>query len=253
MRLQGKVALITGAGSGIGRATAILFAREGASVALVGRTAAKLQQVANEIGLDDSRVFCAAADLSRREEAGRAVNSSAEHFGGLDIVVNNAGISRLRKLLEVDEAVFDELFAHNVKNPLWVAQFAIPWLCRRGGGAIVNISTSLTIKPTAGFAVYAMSKAAVDLLTLGLALEHSGDHIRVNTICPAVVDTPIHETYTTPEKAQQRKEDMARTYPLGRIGTPEDVAEAILYLASDASAWVTGITVLLDGGRLMTK
>ncbi len=231
----------------------MLFAQEGAAVGLVGRTLAKLDRVAKEIGLDDSRVFCAAADLSRREEAGRAVNACAEHFGGLDIVVNNAGISRVRKLLEADEVVFDELFAHNVKNPLWVAQFAIPWLRRRGGGAIVNLSTSLTFKPTAGFCLYGMSKAAVDLLTLGLALEHSGDRIRVNTICPAVVDTPIHETYTTPEKARQRKEDMARTYPLGRIGTPQDVAEAILYLASDAAAWVTGITLVLDGGRLLTK
>jgi NAD(P)-dependent dehydrogenase (short-subunit alcohol dehydrogenase family) len=253
VKLKGKIALITGAGSGIGRATAILFAREGASVALVGRTAAKLEQVAGELGLDDSRVFTVAADLSRREGARRAVTSSAEHFGGLDIVVNNAGISRLRKLLEVDESLFDELFAHNVKNPLWVAQFAIPWLTRRGGGAIVNISTSLSIKPTPGFAAYAMSKAAVDLLTLGLAMEHSGDRIRVNTICPAVVETPIHETYLTPEKARQRKEEMARVYPLGRIGTAEDVAEAILYLASDASSWVTGTTLLLDGGRLMTK
>lgn len=253
MKLKGKIALITGAGSGIGRATAILFAREGARVALVGRTTAKLQQVASEIGLDDSRVFWVAADLSRREEAGKAVNSSAEHFGGLDIVINNAGISRLRRLLEVDEALIDELFAHNVKNPLWVAQFAIPWLTRRGGGAIVNISTSLAIKPTPGFAAYAMSKAAVDLLTLGLAMEHSGDRIRVNTICPAVVETPIHETYLTPEKARQRKEEMARVYPLGRIGTAEDVAEAVLYLASDASSWVTGTALLLDGGRLMTK
>ena len=148
MKLKGKVTLITGAGSGIGRATAILFAREGASVALVGRTTAKLQQAAREIGLDDSRVLCVTADLSRREEAGRAVSSTAEHFGGLDIVINNAGISRQRSLVDVDEVLFDELFAHNVKNPLWVAQFAIPWLTRRGGGAIVNISTSLAIKPT---------------------------------------------------------------------------------------------------------
>ena len=132
MKLKGKVALITGAGSGIGRAAAILFAQEGACVALVGRTTAKLQHVASEIGLDDSRVFWVAADLSRREEAGRAVNSSAEYFGGLDIVLNNAGISRQGRLLEIDEPVFAELFAHNVKNPSgW---HSLPFLGLSGAG-----------------------------------------------------------------------------------------------------------------------
>jgi NAD(P)-dependent dehydrogenase (short-subunit alcohol dehydrogenase family) len=251
MKLTGKVALITGAGSGIGRATALLFGQEGASVALLGRTASKLEEVAQKIGGDDSRVHCVAADLSRRLEARRAVDESGEHFGGLDIVVNSAGISRQRKLLEVDEPLWDEMVAHNLKNPFWVAQFAVPWLIRRGGGAIVNISSSLGIKPSPGFGVYGMTKAAMNMLTLALAQEHSADGVRVNTICPAVVDTPIHETYLSPEGVRKRKEEMARFYPLGRIGTAEEVAQAALYLASEEASWITGATLLMDGGRLV--
>ena len=250
MKLAGKVALITGAGSGIGRAIALLFAEEGAKVALVGRTAAKLKEVARKVG-DDCRVHCLAVDLSRREEARRAVDESGEHFGGLDIVVNSAGISRQRKLLEVDEPLWETMVAHNLLNPFWVAQLAVPWLMRRGGGVIINISSSLALKPSPGFGVYAMTKAAMNMLTLALAQEHSADGVRVNTICPAVVETPMHETYLSPEGAKQRKEEMARFYPLGRIGTAEEVAQAALYLASDAASWITGTTLLMDGGRLV--
>ncbi len=249
MKLQGKVAIVTGAGSGIGRAAAILFAGEGAKVALVGRTAAKLDDTARLIAGEG--VFSIVADLSRRDEAQRAVDESAGHFGGLDIVINNAGISRQRTLLETDEPLWDELIAHNLKNPFWVAQAAVPWLARRGGGVIINISTSLGFKPSPGFSAYAMTKAALQMLTLSLAQEHAADRIRANTICPAVVDTPIHETYLTPEGAQRRKEEMARFYPLGRIGTAEEVARAALYLASDDASWITGSTLLMDGGRLV--
>jgi NAD(P)-dependent dehydrogenase (short-subunit alcohol dehydrogenase family) len=251
MKLAGKVALITGAGSGIGRACALLFAQEGAKLTLVGRTPAKLDAVAKSMGADPSRVKCVAADLSLREEARRAVQECAEHFGGLDILINSAGISRQRKLLEVDEAHLDELLAHNIKNPFWVAQLSVPWLLRRGGGTIINISSSLALKPSPGFGAYAITKAAINMLTLALAQEHSAEGIRVNTICPAVVDTPIHETYLSPEDAQKRKEEMARFYPLGRIGTAEEVAQAALYLASEDASWMTGATLLMDGGRLV--
>ncbi len=251
MKLAGKTALITGAGSGIGRATAILFAREGAKLTLAGRTPTKLAAVAREIGADAARVRCVAADLSLREEAKRVVEECGEHFGGLDIVVNNAGMSRQRGLLEVDEALMDELLAHNVKNPFWVAQFSVPWLLRRQGGCIVNISSSLGIKPSPGFGLYAMTKAAVQMLTLALAQDYSAKGIRVNTICPAVVDTPIHETYLPPEEAERRKNEMARFYPLGRVGSAEEIAQAVLYLASDDATWITGSTLLMDGGRLV--
>jgi dihydroanticapsin dehydrogenase len=216
----------------------------------VGRTASKLQEVARAIG-EASRLHSVAADLSRREEARKAVDDCAEHFGGLDIVINNASISRQRKLLEVDEPLWDELIAHNLKNPFWVAQFSVPWLARRGGGVIINVSSSLGIKPSPGFAAYAMTKAALQVLTLSLAQEHASDGIRANNICPAVVDTPIHETYLTPEGAKQRKEEMARFYPLGRVGRAEEVAHAALYLASDEASWITGSTLLMDGGRLV--
>ena len=249
MRLQGKVALITGAGSGIGRAAAILFAQEGAKVALVGRTASKLEETARLIS--GGGVYCVARDLSRREEAQKAVDECARHFYGLDIVVNNAGISRQRSLLETDEPLWQELVAHNINNPFWVAQAAVPWLARRGGGAIINISSSLGLKPSPGFGAYAMTKAALQMLTLSLAQEHAKERIRANTICPAVVETPMHETYLTPEGAQRRKQEMARFYPLGRIGTAEEVAQAALYLASEEGSWITGTTLLMDGGRLV--
>ncbi len=249
MRLGNKVALITGAGSGIGRATAILFAREGAKVALVGRTASKLEETAE--AMPEGKAFCFAADLSRREAAREAADKCAAHFGGLDIVVNNAGISRQRTLLETDEPLWDELVTHNIKNPFWLVQAVVPWLARRGGGVIINISSSLGIKPSPGFGAYAMTKAALQVLTLSIAQEHAKDGIRANAICPAVVDTPIHETYLTPDAAKRRKEEMARFYPLGRIGTPQEIAEAALYLASDEASWLTGTTLLMDGGRLV--
>lgn len=249
MRLNNKVTLITGAGSGIGRASAIRFEREGAKVALVGRTASKLEETAEAI--PKGKAFCFPADLSRREEAQTAVDECARHFGGLDIVVNNAGISRQRTLLETDEPLWDELVAHNIKNPFWLVQAVVPWLARRGGGVIINISSSLGIKPSPGFGAYAMTKAALQVLTVSIAQEHAKDGIRANTICPAVVDTPIHETYLTPDGAKRRKEEMARFYPLGRIGTPQEIAEAALYLASDEASWLTGTTLLMDGGRLV--
>jgi NAD(P)-dependent dehydrogenase (short-subunit alcohol dehydrogenase family) len=249
MKFQGKHALITGAGSGIGRATAVLFTQEGASVALVGRTAGKLEETARITGRDN--VVLVAADLSRRDEARRSFDECAQRLGGIDIVVNNAGISRMRKLVQMDEALWDELIAHNIKNPFWVAQAAVPWLIKRGGGVIINITSSLGIKPSPGFGGYAMTKAALQMMTLAFALEHAGDKIRVNAIAPAVVDTPIHETYLTPEDAARRKAEMAQFYPLGRLGTAAEVAQAVLYLASDDSAWVTGSTLLMDGGRLV--
>lgn len=249
--MAGKTALITGAGSGIGRATALLFAREGAKLGLAGRTPAKLAAVAEEIGADPAHVKCAAADLSVQDEARRVVEECGEHFGGLDIVVNNAGISRQRGLLDVDDVLMDELLAHNIKNPFWVAQFSVPWLARRNGGCIVNISSSLGIKPTRGFGLYAITKAALQMLTLAFAQEYGASGIRVNTICPAVVDTPIHETYLPREEAQRRKDEMARFYPLGRVGSAEEVAQAVLYLSSDEASWITGSTLLMDGGRLV--
>jgi len=249
MKLEGKIALITGAGSGIGRAIGVLFAREGAKVALVGRTQSKLEETARLIATEST--YCIPVDLSRCEEARRAVDLSAGHFGGLDIVVNSAGISRMRKLLDMDEALWDELIAHNIKNPFWVAQAAVPWLAKRGGGAIINISSSLGIKPSPAFGGYAVTKAALQMMTLSFALEHAPDKIRVNTISPAVVDTPIHETYLSSEGAAQRKDEMARFYPLGRLGTAEEVAQAALYLASNDASWITGSTLLMDGGRLV--
>jgi NAD(P)-dependent dehydrogenase (short-subunit alcohol dehydrogenase family) len=228
-----------------------LFAQEGARIAMVGRTPAKLEAVAREVGGTGRAPFWMAADLSRREQARRAVDACAEHFGGMDVVINSAGVSRYKKLLEIDEPLLDELLDHNVKNPFWVVQFSVPWLIRRGGGTIINISSSLGIKPSPGFGAYAMTKAAMNMLTLSLAQEHSAQGIRVNTICPAVVDTPLHETYLSAEDARKRKEEMARFYPLGRVGTAEEVAQAALYLASDAASWITGTTLLMDGGRLV--
>jgi 3-oxoacyl-[acyl-carrier protein] reductase len=250
MKLAGKVALITGAGSGIGRATALLFARHGASLTLVGRTPTKLNAVANEITPDPQHVHCVAADLSQRYEAEHTVEECVAHFGRLDILVNSAGIARHRLILEVDEPMLDELIANNLKNPLWVSQAAIRTMLDREGGSIVNISSSLSLKPSLGSGAYSISKAALDMLTKVLAQEYGPSGIRVNSICPAFVDTPIHATYLSSEGIAARQAEMAAFYPLGRTGMPEEVAEAALYFASDAASWITGTTLLMDGGRL---
>jgi len=249
--LVGKRALITGGASGIGRATALLFAREGAAVSLVDVDEPGGQVVAQMIVDDGGRAIFVRCDVSRAGDSQRAVQQTVSEFGGLDILVNNAGIIRRATVLETTEAEWDQVMAVNVKSIFLLSKYAIPVMEQAGGGVIINTASGWGLTGGRRAAAYCASKGAVVLLTKAMALDHGEQNIRVNCICPGDTDTPMLR-----DEAQQLGEPTERLLaeaaqrPLKRIGRPEDLAQAALYLANDASSFVTGIALVVDGGGL---
>ena len=245
-RLAGKVALITGAGSGIGRACAVSFAREGAKVALVGRRKLPLDAVAAEIG---PNAFAISGDISKKEDIERIVTETVAHFGGLHILVNNAAKLAAGTAESHTEQEWDETFSTNVRGLWLLSRAALPHMRNAGRGSIINISSVLGLVGAKNRVAYAASKGAVTLMTKAMALDHAHEHIRVNAICPGIVDTELVAQFinNAPDPDAMRKQRIA-LHPLGRFGQPEDIASAALYLASDESSWVTGIALPVDGG-----
>lgn len=246
MRLKGKIAIISGAGSGIGRACALAFAGEGAKVSLVGRTRSKLQRVAQEIG---PNAFVQVGDVSKAADIAVIVKATVEQFGGLNVLLNNAGTLHAGTAESHTEAEWDETFNTNVKGLWLLSRAALPHLRKAGGGSIINIGSALSLVGARNRVAYAASKGAVALLTKSMALDHAGEQIRINCICPAVVETELVAKFITqapdPEAARQAR---IALHPIGRFGKPEDIAPMAVYLASDESAWVTGATFPVDGG-----
>jgi len=248
MRLKDKVALVTGAASGFGEGIARLFAREGARLVIADLNEAGLDRAAGEIG---GETRTAVGDVSRGADVRRMVDAAVQHFGGLDVVVNNAGTThRNRPMLEIDEAGFDRVYAVNVKSIYWMAQAAVPVLRRQGrGGSIINISSTAGIRPRPGLVWYNGTKSAVNTITQCMATELAPDNIRVNAVCPVIGATGLlTEFMGAPDTPENRARFLA-TIPLGRMSTPADIANACLWLAEDASAFITGILVPVDGGR----
>jgi NAD(P)-dependent dehydrogenase (short-subunit alcohol dehydrogenase family) len=248
-RLKNKVALVTGAGTGIGRAIALTFAAEGARVGLVGRRKALLEAVAREIGSAASLVI--EADVSRKPDIHRALDQTASHFGGLNVLVNNAGALHIGTAEQITEKQWDETFDVNVRGPWLLSKAALPYLRKAGGGSIINIASVLGINGARNRACYAPSKGAVVLLTKCMAIDHGHENIRVNAICPGFVETDLTAAVIgqAPDPAAVRRERTA-AHPIGRLGRPEDIAGAAVYLASDESSWVTGAVLPVDGGYL---
>jgi 3-oxoacyl-[acyl-carrier protein] reductase len=249
MRLDGKVAVITGSGSGFGEGIARIFAREGAAVVVTDVNEAGGKRVAEAIAAAGGRARFFRADVTdgtaMRDLMGFAVNA----FGRLDILVNNAGVGHRRKpMLEVTEAEFDRVFAVNVKGLYHTANAAIPIMRAQGGGAIVNIASTGAVAPRPGLTWYNATKGAVVTLTKSMALELAPDRIRVNAINPVAGDTPLLATFLG-EDTPANREAFRATVPLGRLSTPADVGEAAAWLASDAAALVTGVALEVDGGR----
>jgi NAD(P)-dependent dehydrogenase (short-subunit alcohol dehydrogenase family) len=246
MRLAGKVALITGGGSGIGRACALEFAREGAKVALVGRTRAKLEQVAGEIG---EAAFVSAAEISKSADVERTVTATIARFGELDIVVNSAATLIAGTATSHTEAEWDATFGANVKGVWLLSRESLPYLRAAGGGAIINISSAIGLVGARNRLAYSASKGAITLLTKSMALDHAHENIRVNCICPGIVETELVSEFITkaPDPEAARKQRIG-LHPLGRFGKPVDIAHAAVYLASDEAAWVTGAAFSIDGG-----
>jgi NAD(P)-dependent dehydrogenase (short-subunit alcohol dehydrogenase family) len=246
--LASKVALITGAGTGIGRAIALAFAREGANLTLVGRRKHVLEAVANEV---DGAALVQSADVSRQDDIDRALAATIAQFGTLNVLVNNAGILHIGTAEQITEAQWDETFNVNVRGLWLLSRSVLPYMRKAGGGSIINVASVLGINAARNRAVYAASKGAVILLTKSMAIDYGAENIRVNAICPSFVETDLTAEVLrrAPDPAAVRRERVG-VHPIGRLGKPEDIAGLALYLASDESAWVTGAALPVDGGYL---
>jgi NAD(P)-dependent dehydrogenase (short-subunit alcohol dehydrogenase family) len=250
--LEGSAALVTGATSGIGHATALRFAEAGARVALVGRDAGHLKETAAEVSARGGESVEIQADVTVEADARRAVESAVEHFGGLDVLVNAAGILSNGTVETTPLAEWDVMMDVNLRSVFHLMQLALPHLEKRPGN-IVNVSSVTGLRAFPGVLAYCVSKAGVDQLTRCAALELAPKGVRVNAVNPGVVVTQVHKRGgMSEEKYADFLEHSKTTHPLGRVGRAEEVAELILFLASDRAAWITGATYSIDGGRAQT-
>ncbi len=251
MRLQNKVALITGAGTGIGRAIALAFGREGAQVALVGRRNKPLEAVAREIG---DAAICIPADVSQNKQVQHIVEVVLNKFEKLNVLVNNAGVLIAGTAESVTDRDWNQTFDINVKAVWMLSRAVLQPMRDAGGGSIINISSTLGLMGARNRVAYAASKGAVTLMTKSMALDHGAEGIRVNCVCPGVVETELVADFVrkAPDPRAARAARVA-LHAIPRFGAPEDVAECAVYLASDESKWVTGAAFPVDGGYLAGK
>jgi NAD(P)-dependent dehydrogenase (short-subunit alcohol dehydrogenase family) len=250
-RLEGKVAIITGAASGIGRATSLLFASEGAAVVITDVNESGGQAVADEIARGGGRSVFEPGDVTRAVDCQRVVKRAVRQFGGIHILFNNAGIIRRASIVELSEADWDRVMAVNVKAIFLMSREAIPVMEKSAGGSVINTASGWGLAGGPRAAVYCASKGAVVLLTKAMAIDHGPQKIRVNCICPGDTDTAMlrNEAEQLRQPSDQFLAEGAKR-PLGRVGKPEEIAQAALYLASDASSFVTGTALVVDGGGL---
>ena len=246
MRLEGKVALITGAGAGIGRAAAELFAREGASVAVVDYDAAAAQSTCAAIEAQGGRAIALPADVSQPDQVEAMVQATVQAFGGIDILFNNAGILIFGTVTDTTFADWRRVMAVNLDGVFLCSKAVIPHMRARGGGSIINMSSSTGAHDGNGnAAAYVTSKGGVTLLTRCMAIDHAADHIRVNAIAPGPTDTPMLRRIMSPAEMAA----FAATFPARRLGQPQEIAAAALFLASDEASFVTGAVFAVDGGQ----
>lgn len=247
MKLQGKVAFITGFGSGLGQAIAVMFAKEGAAVAGVSKTESKGLETVALIEKAGGKALFRSVDVGNSAQMKSFIEATVQQFGGLDILVNSAGVRTNGSVIEITEADWDRTLDANLKGVFIASRLAIPEMKKRGGGVILNIGARSGIAGQGGRAAYCASKGGMVTLTEAMAMDHAQDKIRVNCICPGPTRTPMVDT-STPEKLARYKTRV----PLGRIGEPEDVAYAAVYLASDEASMVTAAILPVDGGMRLT-
>jgi NAD(P)-dependent dehydrogenase (short-subunit alcohol dehydrogenase family) len=246
MKLKGKIAIVTGAGSGIGAATARLFAAEGATVVVADRNTTAAERIAREIGRAASAL---AVDVSKSAEVKAMIDGTVNRHGRLDILVNNAGYGITGSVVETSEEDWDALMSVNVKGVFLGCKFAIPHMKRQGGGVIVSTASTTSKAGIPNRAAYVTSKGAVAAMTRAMAMDHVGDNIRINCVAPGTIESPyfMEMMKQVPDPAGFKKGLEVRQ-PMGRMGTPEEIAKAMLFLASDDSSFCTGSTLFADGG-----
>jgi len=245
MRLAGKACLVTGAGSGIGRATALRFAQEAGKVAAADLRGEAAEETAAEIG---GEAIAVQVDVTSADSVAACVDSVVEAFGALDVVVNNAGVTIVGAAHELDESDWDRELATNLKSVYLVSRAAWPKLVE-SGGSIVNTASIAGLWAIPADAAYCASKAGVVMLTKCMALDGAGDGVRVNCVCPGYTETPMIEGYFADQQDPEEARRFAtQLHPLGRLGDPRDIADAMVYLASDEAGWVTGTALVVDGG-----
>lgn len=250
MEFNNQVVLVTGGGTGIGKEVARAFLAQGAKIVINGRRQEVLSATAQELDPSGERVAIVAGDIGEVETADKLVKTAVEKFGGVDILINNAGIFKPTPFLEHTEADFDSYINIILKGSFFPAQRAIPEMLKRGKGAIVNVGSMWATQAIGATpsSAYSAAKAGVHALTRNLAIEFANQNIRVNTVAPAVVETPVYNTFLSAEQVQEVLPSFNSFHPLGRNGQPTDIVEAILYLASDRASWITGAILPLDGG-----
>ncbi len=249
-KLKGKTAIITGGGTGIGKATARLFAREGANVVITGRTEKTLLETADEISGAGGEISYRVSDVSSEPDCIKTVESTLGKYGRIDILFNNAGVCYKSNTHETDTDVWDETFDVNVKGVYLMSKHTVPHMIRQGDGSIVNNSSILGLKASAaGFAAYSASKGAVNQLTRSMALEYADKGIRVNAVCPGTIYTPmmdvLFEEWGDRELGEKR---YISVHPIGRLAQPEEIAHAVLFLCNDKIRFITGTMLSVDGG-----
>ncbi|MDD5313420.1 MAG: SDR family oxidoreductase [Dehalococcoidia bacterium] len=255
--LKGKTAIVTGGGRGIGKAVAVGFAKAGAKVAITSRKIADLEATAAEIKSFGGEAFPIQAHLGKMEEIHKMVNTAMEKLGGkINILVNNAGASpNMASVLDSDERLWETIMNLNMKGLYFTSQAVANIMKKQGGGKIINIASIDGFKPEQGVSVYSISKAGVRMITQAFASELTGCNIQVNTIAPGPFDTKMmnsHWVHLTPEEAKKQRAVLEKTMPMGRMGDPDEIAGAAIYLASDASSYTTGTEIVIDGGVLLS-
>jgi meso-butanediol dehydrogenase / (S,S)-butanediol dehydrogenase / diacetyl reductase len=248
MRLKDKVCIVTGGGSGIGRATALLFAAEGARLAVVDKIAARAESVAAECN-SKAQAIAVDADVASAPAVKQMLERTAARFGRIDVLVNNAGYGIAGSVVDTDESAWDALMAVNVRGVFLCSKYAIPLMKANGGGVIVNTASVVANVGIANRAAYCASKGAVAALTRAIAIDHVRDGIRCNAVAPGTIDTPYFDDILRGSAdAEATRNALAARQLMGRLGTPEEIAAGILFLASDESRFATGTILTLDGG-----
>jgi NAD(P)-dependent dehydrogenase (short-subunit alcohol dehydrogenase family) len=253
MQFTNKVVVVTGAGAGIGQATAQAFSREGASIVVVDMNVERAEQTAQAIRECSGQAIAVQADVSKAADAARIALETVRAFGGIDILVNNAGIQTYGSVVETEEEVWDRTLNVNLKSMYLVSKYCIPEIAKRGGGAVINMASVQGFASQRRVAAYAASKGGVISLTRTMALDHAPDHIRVNCVCPGSVDTPMLRWAAElfePQNPAGAIAEWGKMHALGRVASADEIARVILFLASDAAAIMTGSAVVADGGLL---